>query len=407
MKNKIRFQTFAAILAIVFFGLPMLAQAQFSPPSGSGGMTPPTGYEGMMPPNMGSAPGGGPTMGPPSDMQDKMNLGLKRLKGGVAGMKRAVKAMEKAVAGAQKTGYTVPADILASIESAKAAIQTILDATEINDTVQDAIDQFTAFTEVLDANIENLMLMARFPKVLSAADRSYQKLVKFFETTKARLTKMEIDITETVANVQAKIDALKGVYTKAEALFKEGKMEEAFAELEDNFFPNLEDASQSVGVLNAMKALTRTASSVKRGLSTAKRIVTKVEKAGLDASALKQIIADSEKKLEEFKALIKTPNFDLEQAMALLEDMDMMREDFEIALDEIVGDEDIGKIPQIKMFQGPKIPMPMDMRGGFDQFRDKAIQGSGFSGEGSPSDSFGFGPDMMNGGGGFGPPMNY
>jgi hypothetical protein len=338
-------------------------------------------------------------MGPPADVQEKMNKGLARLKKSAASMNRAVKTMEKAVAGAEGVGYVVPKEISDSLAKAKAAVATIEAATSIeDDAVFTAIDDFDSFTEVMDANIENLMLMTKFPRILKQAETQYNKLVKFFETTKARLVGLEADTTAAIADVQKKVEAQKSFYDQAAALAKQGKMEEAFTMLEENFFPGLETTSQSIGVLNALKAIGKTANGVARGIATAQKIIKRLDDAGLEVMDLNKIVADSNAKLAELKALLKTPGYDLEVAMAMLEALDQLREDFDNKVDELIAsvDGDLGKLPTVKMFTGTTITVPLDMKKGFDKYKDKM---GGFKGDKTPSESMGldmssYGPDM-------------
>ena len=389
MKSTLSTKVGVAIALVAFLGLPLFAQAQYGPPAGYEGMTPPAGYEGMTPPSgmpSGAAPSG--QMGPPADVQEKMNKGLARLQKSANSMERAVKTMDKAIAGAVATGYVVPSDITASVEKARAAIATIRAATTMDDSVMNAIDDFDTFTETLDANIENLMMMPKFPKVLKAAETQYTKLTKFFDTTKARLVGLEADTTAAIADVQTKVDQQKSYFDQAKALSVQGKIQEAFDMLQDNFFPGLETTSQSIGVLNALKAISKTATGVARGIATAQKIIDRLDQAGLEVVDLNKIVADSNAKLAELKALLKTPGYDLEVAMTMLEDLDKLREDFDNKVDELVASagKDLGSLPTVKMFTGTPITTPVDVRGGFDKFKNKY---DGFKGKGTPSESMG------------------
>jgi hypothetical protein len=395
MKKMIFAKSFAAVLAIGFFMLPMCVNAQYGPPEGFD----PSQYG--APSGMDMSQYGPPsgTMGPPADVQEKMNKGLERLKKSAASMERAVKALEKAAAGAEKAGVTVPADVTSAITKAKAAIETIKNATEISDAVMDAIDAFNDFTEVLDANIENLMLLARFPKVFAQAQKSLDKLTKFFESTKLKLVNIDIDISENIKNIQGKIDALKKAYDAADAAFKAGKAEDAFTELQDNFFPGLEDASQSVGLLGAVKGISRAVVGIGRGIKTAEKIITRVARFGLDTTGLQKIVDTTKTKLAEFKTLISAKDFDLDAATTYLEDIDALREEFNDTLDGLIEstDKDVGSLPSVKFFTGPVINTPVDLKGSFDNFQDRAGKMGGLTGNGDPSEGFGLGDDMFSG----------
>ncbi len=382
MKSTLSSKVGVAIALVAFFGLPLFAQAQYGPPPGFDMSSIPAGM------NIPSGMPSGDQMGPPADVQEKMKAGLTRLQKSADSMERAIKTMDKAIAGAVAVGYVVPSDISVPLEKARTAIATIRAATAFDDSVNQAIDDFDNFTPVLDANIENLMMMPKFPKVLKAAETQYNKLTKFFDTTKARLVGLEVDTTAAIADVQTKVDLQKSYFDQAKALSIQGKIQEAFDMLTDNFFPGLETTSQSIGVLNALKAISKSATGVARGIATAQKIINRLDQAGLEVADLNKIVSDSNAKLAELKALLKTPGYDLEAAMTMLEDLDKLREDFDTKVDELVASagKDLGTLPTVKMFTGAVISTPIDIRGGFDKYKDK---NGGFSGKGSPSDSMG------------------
>lgn len=396
-----------AVATVAFLGMPLFAQAQYAPPPGYEGMTPPPGFEGMTPPTgmpSGAAPSG--QMGPPADVQSKMASGLERLKKNTRGMQHAIDAMTKAVNGVSVTGFVVPADITASIEKAKSALLTIQNASTMDDAVLNAIDDFTNFTDTLDANIENLMLLSKFPRIMSGADRAYTRLQKFFDDTVKRLANSPIDLTQNIAGAKAKVDALKAVYDKAVELSKSGKAQDAFDQLENNFFPGLEDASQTIGLLNAAKGVGKASAAINRGLTTAQNVVNRLVKEGVDATDAQAIVDEAKAKFVDFKGLVATKDFDLEKAMTYLEDMDALRSDFMDKVDALVGSKDVGKLPNVKFFSGtPSIPVPVDMRNGFDAFKGKTLKSGGIKEGKTPSESMGI--DMGSYGAPAGIPAGY
>jgi hypothetical protein len=391
MKSTLSFKVGVAFSLAALFGLPLCAQAQYGPSSGIDTSSIPAAYQNMI-------PSSGTMGGPPADVQAKMADALARLKKNTKGMQHAIDAMNKAVAGVTAIGYSTPADIAASIAKAVAAIKTIQNATTLDDSVQNAIDDFSAFTDVLDANIENLMLLSKFPHITAASDRAMTRLQKFFDDTKARLADAPIDMTDNFNAVKAKVDALNDVNNKAKDLAKSGKAQEAFDMLENNFFPGLEDASQSIGLLNAIKGISRASIGVSRGIKTAQKIVDRVKGQGIDMADAQAIVDEASAKLVDFTALIKTPGFDLDKAMSYLEDLDKLRDDFMNKVDDLVGTKDVGKLPSVKFVTTgvPSLPMPMEMRNGFDAFRNKVMNDGGVTKGETPSEAFGIDANMMD-----------
>jgi hypothetical protein len=365
MKSTLSTKVGVAIALVAFLGLPLFAQAQYGPPSGYEGMTPPSG-DTMGPPS-------GTMGGPPADVQAKMDAALARLKKNTAGMTRAVSAMDKAIKGVQDAGFTVPADILASVESGRAAIQTILNSTSLDENCQNAIDQFTTFTETIEANMENLMVLSKFPAILKPAQTNYDKVVKFFATTQSKLTGLEMDLTGVFAKVQEKIDGLKASMDKANELAKSGKAQEAFDELQNVFFSNLEDAYQSIGMLNALKGIGKATSAVANGIKTAGKIITKLKGLKIDTTKLEDFVAQSTAKLNELKTLIATPGYDVDKAQALLDELDTLRSNFDDTTDQLVEDsgKNVGNLPVLKMFSGTMPMVPATIKGGYDKYKNK------------------------------------
>ncbi len=308
-------------------------------------------------------------MGPPAGMQEKQDKGLQRLKRAVTGMKRAIAQMQKVVDKVIAAGYSAPAEVTAAIASATAAVDVISNATTIDDTVMDAMDKFNDFTDVLDANMENLAVLSNFPRITKQADRELTRIQANFEKAKTKLANVAFDTVDIFANVQEKIDALKKTYDEAVAFAKTGKAEDAFTKMQDEFFPNLEDAHQSVGMLNALKGLSRAGIGINKGIKAAEKIVAKLQKFKITTTELSAIITQSKAKLEEFNAYLKTKNFDPDVAVDMIEQLEALRDSFDEKVDALTeGKEDtVGNIQPLNFFGGVIPKAPRDIQGGFDK----------------------------------------
>lgn len=350
---------FFAVVAIALLAVSFSLFAQFSGPPTAEQlqqlMQQMGAPEGMTPD--GTIPNG-TNFGPPANVLEMQNKGLKQLQRSAKNMLKAIAQMEKAIAGATKAGFPPAQDIIDATAKGKAAVQIIQDATEFSDDVQDAIDQFNDFADVMDANIEPLNMLANFPRIQRQAVREMANLDKAFEKVKVKVASAEMDLSYILADIQGKIGNIKAVYDNALAYAKAGQAAEAFDMLENDFFPTIGDTRQAIGMLDALKNISRAAKSVDKGIKGAEKIVAKLQKKKLDVSSLNTIIADSKSKLDELRAALKSSDFDPTTAVDYLENLNELRDQFESAVDTVVGDTNVGTLPQVDFFGAtmPKVP---------------------------------------------------
>lgn len=344
-KTNLLVKLFALSAFFAFFASANMAFAQYGPP---------TGYEDMAIPESYGAPAGADAM---------MQKGLERMKKGTKGMEKAVNQMEKAIKKVKDAGYTVSAEVEDSLQKGKAAVETIKNTSDMDVALQ-AIGDFNVFIDMLDLNIEGLNMLANFPRIMKQADRTYTKLTKFFEKTKAKAQKGETDLSEVIAGIQAEIDALKAVYDKAIAAAKNGEGELAFTTLENEYFEHMENTFQKVGMLEAASQLSKAVKSVGKGIESAEKNIAKFEGKGFDMNKASEIVTTSRAKLDELKALVKTDGFDPDNAVKLLEDLSDLRDNFENTVEEKTGENLHGK-NSIKFFNVKMPEIPKELKNGF------------------------------------------
>lgn len=383
------------MLALVFvltlaLGLPTMAQ--YGPPAGYEGMAgPPAGFDvgdipGGIPDDfdMSSIPGG-TDMGPPANIggvqgqgrggngggrgEEAKKRGLQQMRRGAKGMLQGVTQMEKAIAGSEKAGYPVAQDIKDSTAKAKAAAATIQTTNDMEEALA-AIEDFNAFVEVLDANIEALNMLANFPKILKQATRTLEQLQKNFDKMKAKVARTEMDLSENVNGIQAKIDALRAVYVQAQDLAKAGDAAGAFDKLENEYFEPMQDAYQSVGMLQAALNISTAVKNVDKGIKNAEKVITKMKKKKFDTTELQTIVNQAKEKATELKALVKVKDFDPDAAVAVLEELDGLQSDFMDKVDEITDGETEG-LGNVTFFNTNAPAMPKEFTAGPPQGMEK------------------------------------
>lgn len=367
--------------------VPMAVSAQYGPPAGFDMSNIPAGYD------TSNIPSG--MQGPPANLeelqkkgQEMGNNGLERMKKGVRGMQKAVDQMNKVIKKIKDAGYGVPAGVEDSLAKAVAAIATINAATEFTDEVQTALDDFNAFVDILDENMETMQMLGAFPKIKKQADREMANLQKTFDKVKIKLEKTEMDLTAAFSKVQSSIDGVKAVYDKATALAKAGNAQDAFTSLEEEFFPSIGDVRQSIGMLDALKNIARAVKSVEKGIKNAEKVVAKVKSKGADVSDLQTVVDSSRAELDKLKASLKSPDFDPTDAVDFLENLNDLRDQFEETLNDIVEENDINvKINPITFFGGQAPKMPKEMQNGF---------GNGKNGEGERGNGNAYGFEKLD-----------
>lgn len=345
---------------LTFFMGANIASAQYGPPEGFESMEIPESFGPSSDLSNMDIPEG---FGPSDGGEEMMKKGLERMKKGTKGMEKAIKQMEKTIKKVKDAGYTVSAEVEESFQKGKAAVETIKNASDF-DTAELAMDDFNSFIDMLDMNMEGLNMLAGFSKILKQADRTYAKLTKLFEKNKKKAQKGDVDLSGVIADIQLEIDVLKAVYDKAVAAAKGGDAELAFTTLEDEYFEHMEDTFQMVGMLEAASQLSKAVKNVEKGIKSAEKNVAKFEKKDFDMSAAKEIINTSRAKLDELKALLKTKDFEPDDAVSILEELEDLRSEFEDAVEEETGKNLHGK-DSIKFFNVKMPEMPKEMKEGF------------------------------------------
>lgn len=359
-KTNILVKLFALSILFAFSIGANIALAQYGPPAGFESTDIPEGYGPSSDPSEMDIPEG---FGPPAGSDEMMKKGLEQMKKGTKGMEKAVKQMEKTIKKVQDAGYTVSAEVEESFQKGKAAVETIKNASDI-DVALEAMDDFNTFIDMLDMNMEGLNMLAGFPKILKQADRTYAKLTKLFEKNKKKAQKGEVDLSGVIADIQLEVDALKAVYDKAVAAAKGGDAELAFTTLEDEYFEHMEDTFQMVGMLEAASQLSKAVKNVEKGIKSAEKNIAKFEKKDFDMTAASGIVTASRAKLDALKALLKTKEFDPDDAVSLLEELEDLRTEFEDAVEEETGKNLHGK-DSVKFFNVKMPEMPKEMKDGF------------------------------------------
>lgn len=274
----------------------------------------------------------------PSEKQQAQQL--KQMKQGMTGMEQNIKSLQKQILSLTKKGLVAPSDITESITKITAIIQGVKSATTFDEAQNAGIDEMQDLMQSLQDQRMSLERLARWPQTLKQADQSLKTLVKSVtqnKTLATKLAKSGYDISDLVGKFEASIQALKDSRNRAVELIKTDS-EAAFDEIQDNFFDQMDDVTQSDRTIKELGSLSKFASSFKSQVATAKRTIKSLTAKKLDISELQSIFDSVVTKGAEINALLKVKPIDTDAMVGMFEELDNLRQEFENARLDLVGD---------------------------------------------------------------------
>lgn len=264
---------------------------------------------------------------------------LKQMKQGMRGMEQGIKMFQKQIARLTKQGITVPAEIAENITK----ITTLMQTLKATDNFQDAQDQMQELPDLMDSLNEQRMTLeklSRWPQTLKQADRTVKQLDRSLTQNKslaARLSKKGYDISELVAKFESGVQTMKDSRAKAIELIKTDP-DSAFDEIENNLFEQMDDLMQSDRTIKELGNLSAFNSSFKRGIAEGQSMINKLKRMKIDTTDLVAKLAELKAKATEINAVIKQKPIDADSIVGIFEELDWMRQDFQSATSELMGD---------------------------------------------------------------------
>ncbi|MFA6551347.1 MAG: hypothetical protein WCV41_02335 [Patescibacteria group bacterium] len=133
---------------------------------------------------------------------------LKGMKQGANGMEKGLKQMETQYAKLEKNGTAIPAEIKEKLKQARTMIDTIKNATTVEEIEAVDTDQFSTLMDELGNSVGEIQKQAQMLAGLKKAAKGMQKTITTFEKQIVKLTKQGLIIpTETTENLN-KIKAI-------------------------------------------------------------------------------------------------------------------------------------------------------------------------------------------------------
>lgn len=263
--------------------------------------------------------------------------GLKKM---LASMERGIVSFEKRMLQLEKQGVTIPTDIKDDFNALKAGMAEIKNATSPEELEAADPDTLGDLMTKVNESRPRLEMITKWPRILKQADQQIKQFKNQLAKTKILVDKLkakDIDVTADYTTFETDVNNLKTARDTADALMKEGKSEEAFSQMEDEFFNKLDDVGEHQRVIQMMSNLSRFNVEFKRSMASAQGQIKSLTKRKIDTSEIQSIYDQALAKGNEIAALIKVKPIDEEAILSAMDTMESLKQDFQNKFEELSG----------------------------------------------------------------------
>lgn len=264
-------------------------------------------------------------------------LGLKKM---LASMNRGVVSFEKQLVKFNRQGLTIPATVTDDFTKLKDGLKIINDAKNPDDLKDVNPDELGDLMTKVNESRPQLEMLSKWPRILKQANQQITSFKKQLTKTKALVDKLSaqgVDVSADYATFESDVTALQTARDEADALIKAGQSEEAFTKMEDEFFNKLDNAGEHQRIIQNMANLSRFVPEFKKGMALAKTQITKLNKKKVNTTELQSIYNQALAKGNEIVAMIKAKSTDDEAMVALMDEMESLKQQFQDKADELAG----------------------------------------------------------------------
>lgn len=278
----------------------------------------------------------------------------------LASMNRGVVSFEKQMTKLQGQGVTIPTTVADDFDKLKAGLQAINDAKTPQELDNANPDQLGDLMTRVNESRPVLEMTAKWPRILKQADQQLKSFNNQLTKTQTLVTKLQtqgIDVSADFATFQLDVADLKTARDAADALMKDGKSEEAFTKMEDEFFNKLDNAGEHQRVIQNLANLSRFNVEFKRSMASAQKSITSLKKRKIDVTDLQTIYDEALAKGNEISAMIKVKPLDETAVANAMDELESLKQTFLDKTDELSGGQTMPwetKTPA--QFQGLSLP---------------------------------------------------
>lgn len=267
---------------------------------------------------------------------------LKDMKRGLKDITRELGKFEKQVEKMKKQKTVIPEELPAVFNKIRSTVAAIQNAKTYEDAVAAGIEDMRELWEALDENRQKLEMLSRWPQTLKEVDKQLKQIsaeLRKAKKTADMATKNGIDLSELYIEFEDSVNKLKSAKAAALEKMSEADGEGAFEIIENDFFNQMEDVWASQRVISTLSNLGRFKSDFKKGLSESHRLMAKLKSKKIDVAELEKLLVYATAKGNEIEKLLKTKPVDLDKIIDLLNEAEILRQEFYENASELSGDE--------------------------------------------------------------------
>ncbi len=250
---------------------------------------------------------------------------------------QGVKMFERQI---KKVKNCAPADITDKLATLKQSIAIIKGAKTWEEVEAANLEDIGSLFMDLDESRQVLEVCGRWPQMSKDMDRTLKDLnrqLKLAKSATARLARKNIDVSSLYSPFEEAVRKMQSVRDEAAASVANGDIEEAMRLLEEDFFGQMEDVTQYPRLIQMMSGVGQFNAEFKRGLTQANSRIKKLQRQKIDVTELKEMVAEIKSQGNEIATMMEKGNFDPDEVIAMIDDMESRRRDFENRMAELMG----------------------------------------------------------------------
>ncbi|MEK9183242.1 MAG: hypothetical protein AAB849_01925 [Patescibacteria group bacterium] len=302
------------------------------------------GGEGMMGPNGQGGQGG--QFGPSDEEMEKMEKmrdaqeqkmrmkGLNQAKKGMTKFLKSLKMTQTKIIKMEKQGIVVPADLKSKIETAIATLESIINAKEWSEEIEEKMMSMQEIGDGMQDIMPRLEMLSRLPKMVKKAQSEIKRLEKSYASAVKKAARAKVDVSSILGQWQAAIEELKtNLAAAASGQFEEG--EDPMQAIGEGVFENLESAWRFDQIIRMVLDVKRNLRNVGSMLKKYEKNIVRLEKKGQDMTEAKEVLGMMKEKFIEVKDIAwdKLEPEEIEDFMSGLDGYMEMQQQMEEMLD--------------------------------------------------------------------------
>lgn len=235
------------------------------------------------------------------EQEKKMRAkGLNQAKKGMTNFLKSLKMTQTKITKMEKQGITVPADLKGKIEVAIATLESIINAKEWSEEIEEKMMSMQEIGDGMQEIMPRLEMLSRLPQMVKKAQSEIKRLEKSYASAVKKATRAKVDVSSILGQWQAAIEELKNnLATAASGQFEEG--EDPMQAIGEGVFENLESAWRFDQIIRMVLDVKRNLRDVQSMLKKYEKNIVRLEKKGQDMAEAKDVLDMMKEKFVEVK----------------------------------------------------------------------------------------------------------